>query len=190
MIMALVPPKWKTTIYQVNKSQMFYILSSRCYISTMASSEINTSWGKFELARCPSNLLDRATLLRELCPGHFQLHQDPLHHEMLRLTLKQAHIQQLRLLNSKAFLFASCYFDGFYWCFFLRMTLKIHLSLQDSCPKSWSILFAGRPEETPLHRPAGQGPTPREKGTRSTPCEDVILYLLLKTKYGLNTPSN
>ena len=135
MIMALVPPKWKTTIYQVNKSQMFYILSSRCYISTMASSEINTSWGKFELARCPSNLLDRATLLRELCPGHFQLHQDPLHHEMLRLTLKQAHIQQLRLLNSKAFLFASCYFDGFYWCFFLRMTLKIHLSLQDSCPK-------------------------------------------------------
>lgn len=91
--------------HQVKKSQMFYILSSRCCISTMASSEINTSWhswGKFELERCPwTNLLHWATLLRELRPEEISNFTREVSSpwKMLRLTLKQAHIQQLRLLK-------------------------------------------------------------------------------------------
>lgn len=140
MIMALVPPNWKKNKphHQVKKSQMFYILSSKCYISTTASSEINTSWhswGKFELERCPwTNLLHWTTLLGELRPEEISNFTREVSSpwKMLRLTLKQAHIQQLRLLKvSKVFvsICSMCYFPSlFYWCvlLFLRMTLKIH----------------------------------------------------------------
>ena len=93
----------KKTHHQVKKSQMFYILSSsRCYISTMASSEINTAWGKFELetkgARPTSCTGPRCWVSCVLGISNFTREvSSPW--KMLRLTLKQAHIQQLRLLK-------------------------------------------------------------------------------------------
>ena len=122
MIMAFSASKLKKNNphHQGKKSQMFYILSSRCYISTMASSEINTSWGKFELERCPwTNLLHWATLLGELRPEEISNFTREVSSpwKMLRLTLKQAHIQQLRLLKvGKVFFYlAASYFP---WVFY------------------------------------------------------------------------
>ena len=165
--------------HQVKKSQMFYILSSKCYISTMASSEINTSWGKFELKRCPSNLLHWATLLRELRPEEISNFTREVSSpwKMLRLTLKQAHIQQLRLLkDGKVFLFAACYFPSFFIdVSFLKMTVKIHLSQVDrfrhsSTSASWSRAHSSRAREPgALHM----------KMSSCTCC--------LKRKYGINT---
>lgn len=166
---------------------MFYILSSRCYISTMASSEINTSWGKFELERCPwTNLLHWATLLGELRPEEISNFTREVSSpwKMLRLTLKQAHIQQLRLLKvGKVFFYlAASYFPWvFYWCFllFLRMTLRIHLSLQDSQVDG----FRNSSTSASWSRAHSSGEGNQEHSMWR--CRTVLVDL--ERKYGLNT---
>lgn len=190
-----MPPNWKKTNHitkaRSHKCSIFCQAADATFLPRLHLKSIPHR-GKFELetkgARGPTSCTGpRCWVSCVLSISNFTREvSSPW--KRLRLTLKQAHIQQLRLLKvGKVFFYLQhVIFHGF-----LLMCLVIFkddvkdppLSLQDSYPKSWLILFAGRPEEVLLY--IGQlvkGPLLASEGTRSTPYEDVILYLLFKTK--------